>query len=77
MKEPDKYISLDLLAFWEEQYNNFIAICVFLVWMKIIKYISFNKTMLQFCITLKRVSKVNLKQKVLFKLLLFSVPGIY
>ncbi|KAG4067829.1 hypothetical protein HA402_010515 [Bradysia odoriphaga] len=54
MKFPDKYISLDVLAFCEEQYNNFIAICVFLVWIKIFKYVSFNKTMQQFCTTLKR-----------------------
>lgn len=63
IKKPNKYISLDFLAFWEQQYNNFIAICVFLVWIKIFKYISFNKTMLQFCITLKRVSIAILKGK--------------
>ncbi|KAJ6640147.1 Polycystic kidney disease 2-like 1 protein [Pseudolycoriella hygida] len=57
IQHPNEYISFDLLAFWDEQHNNFVAICVFLVWIKIFKYISFNKTMLQFCITLKRVSR--------------------
>lgn len=55
-KDTRKHISFDLLAFLQIQYNNFIGICIFFVWIKLFKYINFNQTMTQFSTTLGRVS---------------------
>ncbi|KAH8391541.1 hypothetical protein KR200_009436 [Drosophila serrata] len=51
------YISLDVLCFWNIIYVDMMAILAFLVWIKIFKFISFNKTLVQFTTTLKRCSK--------------------
>ena len=46
----------DTLGFWSSQFNNILALLTFIVWMKLFKYISFNKTMSQLSSTLSRVS---------------------
>ncbi|KAH8338702.1 hypothetical protein KR074_007726, partial [Drosophila pseudoananassae] len=51
------YQSLDVLCFWNIIYVDMMAILAFLVWIKIFKFISFNKTLVQFTTTLKRCSK--------------------
>ena len=53
--DPAKHVSIDVLAFWQSQYNACMAICVFLIWIKVFKYLRFNKTMKQFSETLSRV----------------------
>ena len=40
-----------------KQNNNAVAICVFFAWIKLFKYISFNKTMTQLSSTLSRCAK--------------------
>ncbi|XP_054085331.1 polycystic kidney disease 2-like 2 protein isoform X2 [Zeugodacus cucurbitae] len=47
-KNPNDYLQLDKLCFWNLTYRAVFAICAFLVCMKILKFISFNKTMRQF-----------------------------
>ncbi|XP_039950258.1 polycystic kidney disease 2-like 2 protein [Bactrocera tryoni] len=47
-KNPNEYLQLDKLCFWNLTYRAVFAICAFLVCMKILKFISFNKTMRQF-----------------------------
>nr|XP_014097996.2 polycystic kidney disease 2-like 2 protein [Bactrocera oleae] len=47
-KSPNDYLQLDKLCFWNLTYRAIFAICAFLVCMKILKFISFNKTMRQF-----------------------------
>lgn len=47
----------DTLGFWSQQFNNVLALLTFIVWVKIFKYISFNKTMSQLSSTLSRCSK--------------------
>ncbi|ALC38497.1 Pkd2, partial [Drosophila busckii] len=56
-KDSDSYQSLDVLCFWNIMYVDMMAILAFLVWIKIFKFISFNKTLVQFTTTLKRCSK--------------------
>ncbi|XP_017012069.2 polycystin-2 [Drosophila takahashii] len=51
------YQSLDVLCFWNIIYVDMMAVLAFLVWIKIFKFISFNKTLVQFTTTLKRCSK--------------------
>ncbi|XP_068151192.1 polycystin-2-like protein 2 [Drosophila tropicalis] len=57
VKNEDGYQSLDGLCYWNTIYVDMMAILAFLVWIKIFKFISFNKTLVQFTTTLKRCSK--------------------
>ncbi|KAM7361435.1 polycystic kidney disease 2 [Cochliomyia hominivorax] len=54
---PQKMVSIDQICYWNLLYIDMMGVCVFLVWIKIFKYIGFNKTMLQFSTTLKRCAK--------------------
>ncbi|XP_060666102.1 uncharacterized protein LOC132798308 [Drosophila nasuta] len=56
-KTRENYQSLDTLCFWNTIYVDMMAILAFLVWIKIFKFISFNKTLVQFTTTLKRCAK--------------------
>ncbi|XP_034670679.1 polycystic kidney disease 2-like 2 protein [Drosophila subobscura] len=51
------YQSIDVLCFVNIIYVDMMAILAFLVWIKIFKFISFNKTLVQFTTTLRRCSK--------------------
>jgi hypothetical protein len=61
----------DTLGFWSAQFSNVLAVLSFVAWVKIFKYISFNKTMSQLSSTLSRVSillkylnfKINLSER--------------
>ncbi|KAK3592407.1 hypothetical protein CHS0354_004031 [Potamilus streckersoni] len=57
LKQPDKYADFERLSYWQTQFDNAIAIAVFFAWIKIFKYISFNKTMTQLSSTLGRCAK--------------------
>uniref|UniRef100_A0A8C1XIV0 Polycystic kidney disease 2-like 1 n=1 Tax=Cyprinus carpio TaxID=7962 RepID=A0A8C1XIV0_CYPCA len=54
LEKPDIYPDFEFLAFWQTQYNNMNAVNLFFAWIKIFKYISFNKTMTQLTSTLAR-----------------------
>ncbi|XP_036325003.1 polycystic kidney disease 2-like 1 protein [Rhagoletis pomonella] len=47
-EKPNEFLVLDTFCFWNLMYRNTLAICTFLVCIKIFKFISFNKTMRQF-----------------------------
>jgi hypothetical protein len=61
----------DTLGFWSAQFSNVLAVLSFVAWVKVFKYISFNKTMSQLSSTLSRVSillkslnlKINLSER--------------
>ncbi|XP_054715957.1 polycystin-2-like [Uloborus diversus] len=57
LSQPDVYPNFEFLGYWQTQFNNLVALTVFLAWIKIFKYISFNKTMTQLSSTLSRCSK--------------------
>ncbi|KAG8523507.1 Polycystic kidney disease 2-like 1 protein [Galemys pyrenaicus] len=57
LQQPDTYADFEFLAFWQTQYNNMSAVNLFFAWIKIFKYISFNKTMTQLSSTLARCAK--------------------
>ncbi|XP_013781183.2 polycystic kidney disease 2-like 1 protein [Limulus polyphemus] len=57
LENPDVFSDFEFLGFWQTQFNNAVAIDVFFAWIKIFKYISFNKTMTQLSSTLSRCSK--------------------
>ena len=53
---PDQFADFTYLGDTTKQINSAIAVCVFFAWIKLFKYISFNKTMTQLSSTLSRVS---------------------
>jgi len=57
LKNNDQYANFEVLGHWQELYNDFVAVAVFFAWIKIFKYISFNKTMTQLQSTLARCAK--------------------
>ncbi|CAO1427444.1 unnamed protein product [Diamesa hyperborea] len=56
-KNPERLFSFDVLSFWQLVYVNCLGICLFLIWIKVLKYINFNTTMKQFGNTLARSAK--------------------
>ncbi|XP_023215314.1 polycystin-2-like [Centruroides sculpturatus] len=54
---PEDYSNFEFLGYWQTQFNNLVACTAFLAWIKVFKYISFNKTMTQLSSTLSRCSK--------------------
>ncbi|GFR73829.1 polycystic kidney disease 2-like 1 protein [Elysia marginata] len=57
LQDPIAYANFESLGFWEMRFNNMVAITVFFAWVKVFKYISFNKTMTQLSTTLSRCAK--------------------
>ncbi len=55
LKNPQEFADFEFLGFWQTRYNDVVAVCIFFAWIKIFKYISFNKTMTQLSSTLSRV----------------------
>ena len=54
LAEPQTFGDFDTLSFWQETSTNILAINVFCAWLKLFKYISFNRTMNQLNATLAR-----------------------
>ncbi|XP_071479306.1 polycystin-2-like [Diadema antillarum] len=57
LDQPNIYPDFEILGYWQDLFNNIIAVNVFLAWIKTFKYISFNKTMTQLSSTLSRCAK--------------------
>ncbi|GAB1601077.1 polycystin-2-like isoform X1 [Argonauta hians] len=57
LSSSEKYSDFQFLAFCQTHFNNAIAVTVFMAWIKIFKYISFNKTMTQLSSTLGKCAK--------------------
>ncbi|KAK8775401.1 hypothetical protein V5799_031253, partial [Amblyomma americanum] len=54
LDKPDEFADFGRLGFYQTQFNNAVALAVFFAWIKVFKYISFNKTMTQLSSTLSR-----------------------
>jgi len=54
LEKPDEYADFNNLGYWSTMFKSAVAICVFFSWVKLFKYISFNKTMTQLASTLSR-----------------------
>lgn len=61
----------DTLGFWSAQFSNMLAVLSFVAWVKLFKYISFNKTMSQLSSTLSRVYSIGI-----FKLVEIDLCGL-
>lgn len=58
-ENPDKYGNLEELANLSISKNNLFAIDLFFIYIKLFKYLNFNRTMAQLNNTLTRVSNLN------------------
>uniref|UniRef100_A0A8C9RMB8 Polycystin 2 like 1, transient receptor potential cation channel n=1 Tax=Scleropages formosus TaxID=113540 RepID=A0A8C9RMB8_SCLFO len=72
LHQPEIYADFRFLAFWQTQYNNMNAVNLFFAWIKIFKYISFNKTMTQLSSTLARCAKDILGFAIMFFIVFFA-----
>uniref|UniRef100_H3D6D3 Polycystin 2 like 1, transient receptor potential cation channel n=1 Tax=Tetraodon nigroviridis TaxID=99883 RepID=H3D6D3_TETNG len=72
LEQPDIYADFEFLAFWQTQYNNMNAVNLFFAWIKVFKYISFNKTMTQLSSTLGRCAKDIVGFAVMFFIVFFA-----
>lgn len=55
--QTTKYNDFTFLCYWQYQFNIIISITIFLAWIKVFKYISFNKTMTQLSETLAKCAR--------------------
>ncbi|XP_066132876.1 polycystin-2-like protein 2 [Saccopteryx bilineata] len=72
LKSIRKYSDFYFLAYWIIYYNNIIAITFFFAWIKIIKFIGFNKTMFQLSSTLSRCIKDIAGFAIMFFIIFFA-----
>ncbi|NXU58143.1 PK2L2 protein, partial [Turnix velox] len=72
LSDPHTYPDFYFLAFWQVLYNNMIAVNVFFAWIKLFKFVSFNKTMIQLSSTLSRCAKDILGFAIMFFIIFFA-----
>ena len=68
----ETFTSFETIGYYESIYNDLAAICLFFSWIKLFKYISFNKTMRHFSTTLSRCSRDILSFAVMFFIIFFA-----
>ncbi|NIG57831.1 polycystic kidney disease 2-like 1 protein [Pontoporia blainvillei] len=71
LQQPNTYADFEFLAFWHTQYNM-NAVNLFFAWIKIFKYISFNKTMTRLSSTPACCAKDILGFAVMFFIVFFA-----
>ncbi|UJR08879.1 hypothetical protein I4U23_013134 [Adineta vaga] len=72
LKNQNSFADFEFLTYWQIQFNNVVAFAVFLAWIKIFKYVSFNKTMTQLSTTLSRCAKDVLGFSVMFMIVFLA-----
>ncbi|XP_018023502.1 polycystin-2 [Hyalella azteca] len=72
LHDPNDYANFEVLGYAAVQYNSVVAVCVFFAWLKLFKYISFNKTMTQLSSTLSRCAKDLAGFAVMFFIVFFA-----
>ncbi|EHH54553.1 hypothetical protein EGM_15418 [Macaca fascicularis] len=72
LESTEQYSDFYFLACWHIYYNNIIAITIFFAWIKIFKFISFNKTMSQLSSTLSRCIKDIVGFAIMFFIIFFA-----
>lgn len=70
--EPNTYANFDEFAYWQWTYNTMVAVCVFFIWIKIFKYLNFNRTMTLMSNTLSRCAGDILGYTVMFFIVFFA-----
>lgn len=52
-----KFVNFDVISFWQVMFLDALGVCMFLIWIRMLKYVTFSRTMLQFGNTLSRCAK--------------------
>ncbi|CAL8088269.1 unnamed protein product [Calicophoron daubneyi] len=72
LKDENKFANFQFLSFWQMNFNYGIALTVFLAWIKIFKYVSFSKTLMQMGETLSSCAKDLVGFAVMFFIIFFA-----
>ncbi|NWW85274.1 PK2L2 protein, partial [Rhynochetos jubatus] len=72
LSDAQLYPNFYFLAFWQVLYNNMIAVNVFFAWIKIFRYMSFHKTIMQLSSTLSRCAKDIIGFAIMFFIIFFA-----
>ncbi|XP_013419423.1 polycystic kidney disease 2-like 1 protein isoform X2 [Lingula anatina] len=72
LQKPDEFADFEFLSWAQVLFNQGIAFAVFFAWVKIFKYISFNKTMTQLSSTIANCAKDLAGFGVMFFIILFA-----
>ncbi|XP_060635243.2 polycystin-2 isoform X2 [Anolis sagrei] len=57
LENQNSFPNFEPLSYWQTQFNSIAAITMFFVWMKLFKFINFNRTMSQLSSTMSRCAK--------------------
>ncbi|KAM3939232.1 polycystin-2 isoform 2-T2 [Leptodactylus fuscus] len=66
MVDMNVFHNFEALAYWQNQFNNVAAVTVFFAWVKLFKFVNFNRTMTQLSTTVSRCAKDILGFSVMF-----------
>ncbi|XP_063773052.1 polycystin-2 isoform X2 [Pseudophryne corroboree] len=58
--------NFESIAYWQKQFNNVAAVTVFFAWLKLFKFVNFNRTMTQLSTTMSRCAKDILGFSIMF-----------
>lgn len=56
MDTPNEFVNFEIFVERQKHFKNLVGVCLFLAWIKSLKFLSFNKTMMQFSTTLSNVN---------------------
>ncbi|XP_030046524.1 polycystin-2 [Microcaecilia unicolor] len=57
LETQNTFPNFETLAYWQIQFNNVAAVTVFFAWVKLFRFLSFNRTMSQLSTTMSRCAK--------------------
>uniref|UniRef100_A0A4X2KQQ2 Polycystin 2 like 2, transient receptor potential cation channel n=1 Tax=Vombatus ursinus TaxID=29139 RepID=A0A4X2KQQ2_VOMUR len=72
LEKTQEYPDFYFLACWQIRYNDMVAVNIFFAWIKIFRFISFNKTMSQLSTTLSRCVKDIIGFAIMFFIIFFA-----
>ncbi|CAH2301373.1 polycystin-2 isoform X1 [Pelobates cultripes] len=64
--DQNAFPNFESLAYWQIQFNNVAAVTVFFAWIKLFKFVDFNRTMTQLSTTMSRCAKDILGFSIMF-----------
>ncbi|KAM9329984.1 polycystin-2 [Gastrophryne carolinensis] len=66
LADMNSFPNLESVAYWQSQFNNVAAVTLFFAWVKLFKFVNFNRTMTQLSTTMSRCAKDILCFSILF-----------
>ncbi|XP_072261621.1 polycystin-2 isoform X2 [Pyxicephalus adspersus] len=66
LKNTNSFRNFESLAYWQSQFNSVVAVIVFFAWVKLFKFVNFNRTMTQLSTTMSRCAKDILGFSIMF-----------